>query len=330
MEVFGHKAPFGASGHNHRIFYLLGFYQPQHFGAVILHPVRPAQAAPRHLAAAQVDTFHSRRVHINFKLRPRFWRFRQGAGGQFYRHIRFVVAIRVALEKVGAQGGVNQVQVGAQHLVFVEVGHGIQLGADFLGQPFAAPLLGVARVKVALEQRHQVAGGLQVFGQGIGDKALAEAKAKLLDVLAVHAQHRHRAPVQSRPDHQPVEEVISRFAQPGGAKRLLEIVAYRRHVHIHTEPELQGEVRQVHVVIPGGFDFVGVLAQHAEAEVFQQRHHGRQLQSLALPEHLKAHNVFGPLTVAGKSSWRSVHRPAAIPSVQYRSVPRGGRNWPGS
>ena len=57
-QLLRHEATLGADRHDHRVLYLLGFHQAQHLGAEILQPVGPAQPAPRHLAAAQVNAFH--------------------------------------------------------------------------------------------------------------------------------------------------------------------------------------------------------------------------------------------------------------------------------
>ena len=65
------EAALCAYGHNYRVLDHLGLHQPQNFGTEILAPVRPADAAARNLAAAQVDAFHPGREHKNFRDRPR-------------------------------------------------------------------------------------------------------------------------------------------------------------------------------------------------------------------------------------------------------------------
>ena len=59
-SLLGNKTALGTGGNNYRIFHLLCLDQPQHLGAVILHPVGPAQATAGHLATPQMDPFHSR------------------------------------------------------------------------------------------------------------------------------------------------------------------------------------------------------------------------------------------------------------------------------
>ena len=57
-----HEAALAADRHDDRVLHLLRLHEPEHLGAEVLHPVRPAQAAARHLAAAQVHAFDARRV----------------------------------------------------------------------------------------------------------------------------------------------------------------------------------------------------------------------------------------------------------------------------
>ena len=70
-QLFADETAFGADRHDHRILDHLRLDQPQHLGAEILHPVGPAQAATRHLAAAQMDAFDTRRIDPDFHHRPR-------------------------------------------------------------------------------------------------------------------------------------------------------------------------------------------------------------------------------------------------------------------
>jgi hypothetical protein len=59
-QAFGHEAAFGTDRHDDSVLDLLRFHQPENLGAEILWPVRPADAATRHLAEAHVHAFHAR------------------------------------------------------------------------------------------------------------------------------------------------------------------------------------------------------------------------------------------------------------------------------
>ena len=54
-RLLDHEPALGAHRHDHRVLDHLRLHQAQHLGAEILAPVRPAQPAARHLAAAQMD-----------------------------------------------------------------------------------------------------------------------------------------------------------------------------------------------------------------------------------------------------------------------------------
>ena len=65
------EAALGAHRHDHRVLDHLRLHQPEHLGAEVLAPVRPADAAAGHLAAAQVHALGARRVHEDLEARPR-------------------------------------------------------------------------------------------------------------------------------------------------------------------------------------------------------------------------------------------------------------------
>ena len=70
-RTFAEKAALGASGYDDGVLDHLRFHQPQHFGAEVLTPVRPPQAAAGDVAAAQVHAFDLGRVDEYLDLRAR-------------------------------------------------------------------------------------------------------------------------------------------------------------------------------------------------------------------------------------------------------------------
>ena len=65
------EAALGARRHDDRVLDVLRLHEAQHFGAEVLAPVRPAQAAARHVGHAQVHAFDARAVDEDLELRPR-------------------------------------------------------------------------------------------------------------------------------------------------------------------------------------------------------------------------------------------------------------------
>ena len=58
INLLGNESTLRAHGHNNGILHLLGFYQAQYFGSIILLPVRPSKASPGNLATAQVNALN--------------------------------------------------------------------------------------------------------------------------------------------------------------------------------------------------------------------------------------------------------------------------------
>src|SRR5438045_1750327 len=61
-QALRHIAAFGANRHDHRVLDLLRFHQSEDFGAKVLRPVRPADAAARDLAEAHMNGLETRRI----------------------------------------------------------------------------------------------------------------------------------------------------------------------------------------------------------------------------------------------------------------------------
>src|SRR6202030_411275 len=84
-QRLGDEAALGADRNNDGVLDLLRLDQAENLGAKILRPVRPADAAARHLAEAQMHGFEPRRVDEN--LVERLWRRHRGeraAGGTYW------------------------------------------------------------------------------------------------------------------------------------------------------------------------------------------------------------------------------------------------------
>ena len=95
-------------------FHHLRLDQPQHFGAEIGVAIRPAQAAARHFAAAQVYAFNFRRIDPDFVERLRFGEIGDVARGEFEGETVFRLAVGVFLVVVGAHQRGEEVAVPAQ------------------------------------------------------------------------------------------------------------------------------------------------------------------------------------------------------------------------
>ena len=233
-QPLAHEAALGAGGDDDRVLDLLRLDQAEHLGAEVLEPVRPAQAAARHPAEAQVHRLQPGRVDEDLELGPRRGEPGHGAGVELeHQRTRPVLPRRgdpawaFLLVVAGPQGGVDQRQVGAEDPVVVEADHLVELAADLLGDGLAA--LGDAalpgRVEPGLEQPDQQPGERAVRPQHALHVVLAEPHPALAQVLGAGAQQGHLAPGQARRQHQRVEPVVLGLALPQRGQRVLEDLA---------------------------------------------------------------------------------------------------------
>ena len=144
------KPPFAPDGHDHRVLHPLRLHEPEHFGAEVFAPVRPADAAARDLARAQVHALDARRVHEDLEQRARQRQVGDRAGSSFSTtHGRGPAGV-VGLEPVRAQRREHEVQQRAQDAVLVEAGDRVELGADLVDERS----LGRSPLGVRLLRRH--------------------------------------------------------------------------------------------------------------------------------------------------------------------------------
>ena len=271
-----HEAAFGTHRHNDRVFHLLGFYQAQHFGAEVFFTVRPAQAATGHVAEAQVHAFNPRRVDEDFKLRHRPWQLGDQVRVELEAEVRTVVTVAIRLVEVGAQRGFDQVQVTTQDAVFVEHLHIVQGCQDrlFQTQLLVFEVFGrqlARQVEAGLEQPGQLAGDVGVVVQGAGDITQVKTQANLLQVTRVRTQQRHVAPWQAGSQYQAVERIVLGIAAYDMHERILQRVVELLDIQVQAFASGKGEIMDPELTAIGMPQTVRELAQHAQAEVLQNR-----------------------------------------------------------
>ncbi|CRM91320.1 hypothetical protein [Pseudomonas sp. 22 E 5] len=277
------EAALGAHRHDHRVLHLLGFYQAQYFGAEIFFTVGPAQAAPRHVTEAQVHAFNSWRVHKDFKLRHRLGQLGDGTRVELEAEVRLVLAVGVGLIEVGAQGGLDQVQVAPQDAVLVEHLNVVQGAEDRLLQALLLVFQVIGgelarQVETGLEQPGQLAGDVGVVVQGAGDVTEVEAQADLLEVTRIGTQQRDVAPWQAGGEYQAVERIVLGIAMHDMHERVLQGVVELLDIQVHAFGGDERKVMDPELAAIGVAQAIRELAQHAQTEVFQDRQHVGQRQ----------------------------------------------------
>ncbi len=307
-QLLGDEAALGADRHDDGVLHHLRLDQAEDLGAEVLAPVGPAQTAAGDLAEAQVHALDLRRVDPDLERRARGRQVRDGLRVELHRHVGVPGAGAVVLEEVGPQGGLDEVQEGAQDAVLVQrddlVQRAVQLLQDALGQLQRALL--VAGAEPGLEEVHQQAGGVGVVAERVLHVVLGERGARLAQVLGVRAQHHRLAPGQPGGQDEVVEAVVLGQAGPGGGEGLLEAVA-------GLVGQLDGLAQpQTEVVHPGGGvvgagQRVRVLVEHLDAQSLEDRQHLGERDRAAHPVDLEA-----ALVVAGADRLVEVQPEVAV------------------
>ena len=122
-QLLRHEAALGADRHDHGVLHLLRLDEAEHLGAEILRPVRPADAAARHLAEAQVHAFDARRIDEDFIQRLRQRQAFDLAAVELDRDRALRLAAVIELIEIRAQRRRHRIDEMAQDAVLVEALH---------------------------------------------------------------------------------------------------------------------------------------------------------------------------------------------------------------
>ena len=190
-QVARKEATLGADRHDDRVLDLLRLDEAQDFRAVILRPIRPAQAAPRHGTEAQVHAFHLRTVNEDLREGARLGQTIQGLGVQLDGDVvgvgrTFGVLVPLPhqlLQRVGPPRGENGVVHPPEDAILIETLDTFQrfldLGALRVAHAVLAFVLRIVPCENGIEQEF---GDSSVPHQGAGDQLLRERDAGLLQV----------------------------------------------------------------------------------------------------------------------------------------------------
>src|SRR5262249_35492284 len=162
----------------------------ENLGAEVLAPVRPADTAARDATAAQMHRLDARAVDGYLDQRARQRQLVERARIELEGEERLPLILCSALEEIGAQRRLDDVEVAAQDAVLVEVGAPVEAALDLRddrGSPLIRTLL-VGRIEQGAEQLDQHAGDRRVARQRLLHIGLAEGDGGLAQILAVGAQ----------------------------------------------------------------------------------------------------------------------------------------------
>ena len=296
-QAFRDEPALRADRHDHGVLHHLGLHQPQHLGAEILSPVRPADPPPRHRTAAQMHALHPRGVDEDLVHRTRLGQLgdpgRIELEGDAGLHVRALVA----LVEIGAQRRAHQPEETAQDTVLVQVRHRIEAGADLVdeGPAVRLPVPGRRGVETGAEEPGQCTRDGGIAGERRLHVLLAEGGPGLAQVLAVGAQHRDLAPAHSRAQHQAVEAVVLRVSLPDALERFLELLPDPVDVEIERLPDAHAEVVHPYMGAVRTPDPGRLPGLHPQAHVLEHGQRIGQRYRPAGPEQLEVQHVVGRL-----------------------------------
>ncbi|RMR97177.1 hypothetical protein ALP75_200938 [Pseudomonas syringae pv. actinidiae] len=278
-----HETALRADRHDDRVLHLLSLDQAEHFGTEVFLAVRPAQAATRYVAEAQVHAFDTRRIHEDLELGYRLWQLGNQTRVELEAEVALALPVCVSLIEVGPQGGLDQVQIATQDAVFVEHLNVVQSGQNrlFQTQLLVVQVIGAQfarQIETGLEQTRQLAGDVGVVVQGGGDVTQIKAQTNLLQVTRVGTQQRHVAPRQAGRQHQTVEGIVFGIAAHDVHERVLQGVVKLLNIEAQAFAIGKGEVMNPEFATIGVVQAIRELAQYAQAKVFQNRQHVGQRQ----------------------------------------------------
>ena len=148
-QLLGVEAALRAGRHDDRVLHPLRLHQAEDLGAEVVAPVRPAQAAARDRAGAQVDALDARAVHPHLAPWQRGGKAGDAAGIELERQ-RFLAG---GGEGVGAQGSVDDGLEGAQDPIVIDCDDRIEPGGDGgIDRIGIAAGLGIMRKGEAIDQ----------------------------------------------------------------------------------------------------------------------------------------------------------------------------------
>ena len=237
------EAALRADRHDQRVLDHLRLHQPEDLRAEVLAPVRPAQAAARDAAAAQVHALDARRVHEDLEARPRQRDDRDARRVELERDVRLRPPVGGRLEEVRPQHRADDGVEAAQDAILVEARDGVDRLLD-LGRARSRRLVAalLRRVEAGAEQGDQLGGDAGVGDQRALHVAVAERDPRLAHVAGDRAQQRHLARVEAGADDQRVESVLLDVAVPDAREAVVEPLADPVRVDVGADRVVQAEV----------------------------------------------------------------------------------------
>ena len=209
-----HEAALGADRHDHRVLHLLRLGETEHLGAEVERPVRPADAAARHPAEAEMHAFDPRAVDEDFAERPRRRQLLDPFRVELEDDLGARLAVRPRLEEVGTDGRVDDVEEAADDAVLVEALDAFERRLDLGDLPLRLVLVHRVGVETAPEQLYERSRQPGMAAERRPHVVLGEGRPGLAEIAGDGADQRHVAPRQAGIHGQRIVAVALGLAVP--------------------------------------------------------------------------------------------------------------------
>ena len=296
-----HEPALGADRHDDRVLDHLRLHETEDLGTEVLAAVGPANAAARHLAAAQMHPLGARRVDEDFRHRPGPGELVDLTARELEGKIGLGPATFRLLVEIGAKGGLHQIEETPEDAVLVQAGDIVQrlLEPHLQRRRAEFDVAAVGWIETDGEIFEQHPREARIVGESLFHIGLAEGNRRLTQILAVGAQHHHLAPTETGAENQPVEAVILGHAGPNAREGVLEVLLDAAGVDIDGALGDQSEIvypdrRAVGAAVAGmmGLDLVGNLVHHPKPHILEHRQDVRKRHRMFTVIGLEAHRVF--------------------------------------
>ena len=327
-QALGIEPALGADRHDHGILDLLCFHKTQNLGAVILGAVRPAQTTARNGTEAQMNAFDRSAINEDLAEGSRLGQRFERARVELESEIGPRMSVLVTLEIVCPERRGDRIGEAADDPVIVLARHLGEVLLDRGRDPLKRLLTRhVAQIGIETgpEQIEEFDGDFRITRQRVGDVVLRVVKPSLAQIAGDGAQHHRFTRTQSCAHHQPVEAVIVDLAAPDGEKGFLQPLG----ILVQREMQPVG-AHDLHVVQQNRAfgigrvtdrQFVRLLGNHPETEIFEQRHAAGQRQRRIRMKNLETEMILVVFVLPVERDPQSVlgfERPLDIGDVGHR------------
>ena len=296
-QALDHESALRPDGDDHGVLDVLRLHESQHFGAEILAPIRPANAAAGDETHAQMHPFHARREDEDLEHGLGQGQLAQLLALDLEGQVFLELAAGAALVGIGAHRRRQGIPQRAQYPVLIRERHRLERSLQTPIEPRQGALPGrrhKRRVEAGLEQVGQEARDGRVVHQHLCNVSLAEGQAGLQQVAAIGAHDDHHAPRNASRQGQLIEAVVVHAPGPNRGERAFHFAFQRIELRHRGGLHQQFKILDPGTPAGGKFQLIGPLGDDLEPHVLQHGQQVRNRNGILIAEDLQEELVLAP------------------------------------